>query len=87
MIRYTVLWSMAAESELATLWSSYRNRSDITRAADRIDSDLREDAHRKGFLLPRSLRMLSHSPLIVYFRVDEADRKVLVEGVQLTEVN
>jgi hypothetical protein len=87
MIRYTVLWSQAAENELAMLWCDYRNRSDITRATDRIDADLREDAHQKGLLLPRNLRMLSHSPLTAYFRVDQADRKVLVEGVQLTEVN
>ncbi len=87
MIRYTVLWSQQAENELAVLWIDYQNRHEITLDADRIDADLCEDAHLKGLAMTRNLRILSRSPLTVYFRIDRGDRKVLVEGVQLTETN
>jgi hypothetical protein len=87
MIRYTVLWGQSAENELASLWCDYPNRRDIAQAADQIDAELRENAHRKGLVLPHNLRTISSSPLTVYFRVSEADRKVFVEAVRLTETN
>jgi len=87
MIRYTVLWGQAAEAELATIWCDCPNRQDVNNATNRIDGELREDAHQKGFTLPRNLKSFSSPPLTVCFRVDEADRKVFVEAVQLTEIN
>jgi hypothetical protein len=87
MIRYTVLWRKDTENELAALWLDYPNRHEITQAADRIDAELRADAHEKGFLLPGNLRAFSSSPLTAYFRVDNVDRKVFVEAVRMTETN
>jgi hypothetical protein len=87
MIRYTVLWGQDAENELAALWLNYSNRQEITQAADQIDAELRENAHQKGYVLPRNVRTLSIPPLTAYFRIEHADRQVFVEAVQLTETN
>jgi hypothetical protein len=87
MIRYTVVWSEKAEFDLATLWLAYPRRQAITLAADQIDAELHEDAHLKGLVLPKTVRSISIVPLIAYFRVDEGDRKVLVEFIKLTEAN
>lgn len=87
MIRYTVLWSSAAENELAEIWHSSSDRRAITEAADRIDTELKTDAHKKGFPLPDRVQAVTCGPLGAYFRIDESDRKVLVACVQLTEVN
>jgi hypothetical protein len=87
MIRYTVLWSEQAEDELAILWSQSPQRREITQATDFLDSELQTDAHRKGVLHTHNLRAISRASVTLYFRVDEADRKVFVEAVRLTESN
>jgi hypothetical protein len=86
MIRYTVLWRKNVEDELARLWCDSPRRQDITAAADHIDAELSIDAHQKGTPLPGG-KCITVAPLIAYFRVDDADRKVLVEAVVLLESN
>ena len=87
MIRYTVLWQQEAEDELAKIWLDYPDRRRITRAADRIEAVLREDAGQKGLPMPSRAWVLTCSPLSVFFRIDEADRKVVVVGVTLSDTN
>jgi hypothetical protein len=82
-IRYTVLWRNEAESQLAEIWCDATNRAAISAAADQIDNDLGLDAHEKGDPSLHGARSLSYGPIVVDFRVDEGDRKVLVEGVRL----
>jgi hypothetical protein len=86
MIRYTVLWSEQAEDELA-LWSQSPHRHEIAQATDRLDAELQTNAHRQGVLHTHNLRAISRGPVTLYFRVDEADRKVFVDAVRLTESN
>jgi hypothetical protein len=87
MIRYTVLWSAQAEDDLAALWLRAAQRHEIAQATDHLDSDLQTDAHRKGVIHPHNLRAISRASVTLFFRVDEADRKVFVEAVRLTESN
>jgi hypothetical protein len=87
MIRYTVLWSEQAEDELALLWTHAPRRREITEATDFLDSDLHTNAHRKGIVCPHDIRAISRAAVTLYFRVDEADRKVFVESIRLTESN
>lgn len=65
IIRYTILclWRTDVEGELATLWCDSPERQAITIAVDRIDSELRIDAHRKGTEYPDGLRALVIAPL------------------------
>ena len=87
MVRYTVLRREPLVAELANLWATYHNRSELTAAVDRIDVALSVDAHTKGNVFRLGQRTISSGPVAVFFRVDEADRKVTVEDILLTEVN
>jgi hypothetical protein len=87
MDRYTVLWREELVEKLAGLWPNYHDRSRLSSAADQIDDDLSVDAHLKGSLFKAGQRSLVRGPLVVFFRVDEGDRKVMVEGISLTEAN
>ena len=85
MIRFTVLWRKELPGELATLWCDSSQRDEIAAAADQIVPELLIDAHLKGDILLAGQRQLTIGPLTVYFRVDEGDRKVFVEGIQLAK--
>lgn len=87
MVRYTVLWRKDLVDELANLWMTYHDRSALAAAADQIDIILATDAHLKGDLFKVGQRAISSGPLTVFFRVDQNDRKVMVEGIWLTESN
>jgi hypothetical protein len=87
MIRYTVLWSALAESELAALWTQSPQRREVTSAVDILDAELQTNAHQKGVLHVQNLRAISRASVTLYFRIDEADRKVFVDAVRLTESN
>jgi hypothetical protein len=87
MVRYTVLWRKELVDRLATLWATHYDRNSLTEAADQIDADLTVDAHLKGNLFKINQRSISRGPITVAFRVDEGDRKVVVEGVYLTDSN
>jgi hypothetical protein len=85
MIRYTVVWREDIQNDLAGLWLDTPNRQQITAAADRIDAELLIDAHVKGEDLGEGVKSLTCPPLIVHFRIDEGDRKVFVEAIDLLE--
>jgi hypothetical protein len=69
------------------IWLEAPRRDDIARATDHLDADLQIDAHRKGVMHPNNLRAVSRASVTLFFRVDEADRKVFVDAVRLTESN
>jgi hypothetical protein len=87
MIRFTVLWRQEVVSELAAIWSTYPDRNQITSAADKVDPALSVDAHPKGNIPYLRGKAITLHPLTIYFRVDEADRKVWVDAIELTETN
>jgi hypothetical protein len=87
MVRYTVLWRNELVDKLATLWATYHDRRSLAEAADEIDVFLATDAHLKGIQYKPGQKSTVCGPLTVLFRVDEGDRKVLVEGICLTESN
>jgi len=87
MVRYTVLWRTDVVNDLAALWIAYHERGKLTVATDQIDASLSTDAQLKGVQLRLAQKSLALGPLTVYFRVDEGDRKVTIEGICLTEAN
>jgi hypothetical protein len=48
MTRYTVVWHVDAENELAEQWLAANDRDAVTLATNTIDSHLAADADRKG---------------------------------------
>lgn len=85
MIRYTVLWREEVQDDLARVWIDSSNRQQLTAAADQIDAELLVDAHLKGDLISETTRLFTCAPLVVRFRIDEGDRKVFVEAIDLRD--
>jgi hypothetical protein len=78
---FTVLWTPAAEQELAAVWLSASDRNAINSAAHTIDALLRVDPQRRGESRHDSVRILFVPPMGIDFDVSEADRTVYVLSV------
>jgi hypothetical protein len=81
MTRYTDVWHLSAQDELAELWIAARDRSAITAEAHLIDVELSQDAAAKGVEVAEGLRAFFSPPLRILFSVDEGDRIVEVARV------
>ena len=79
---YTVVWRPKAKSDLALLWVESSNPSAITRAADRIDSQLRVAPTEVGESREERYRILCVLPLAVAYHISESDRLVTVVRVR-----
>jgi len=79
---YEVIWSTAAESELAELWVTARDRASLADAADRIDGLLRSAAHSAGESRVGDERIVISLPLIAFVRVDATARRVVVSRIR-----
>ena len=77
-MKYTVLWTPAAEEELAAIWIDAGDRSAVTSAAAAIDNLLSSDPESRGELRFDTVRTLCVSPVGIDFEVVEQDRIVWV---------
>ncbi len=75
---YTVIWRPSAERCLAEIWTNAEDRQTITDAANSVDALLRTDPTGVGESRVVNIRILTVSPLCVYYDVHEADRLVAV---------
>jgi hypothetical protein len=82
-VKFKVTWIPSAENRLAELWLGSRIASQITQAADRLDSLLVEDPFAVGESRSESLRIAFESPLAITFLVDENTREVVILHVWL----
>ena len=80
-MRSTVVWQPRAERELAKLWENSRDRSAVTRAADRSDDILASMPDRVGEERSDGRRVMFDDPLGIRFRVFLEDRLVRVSSV------
>ena len=80
-MNHTVVMTTAAERQLAELWLKDTQRSAVSRAADEIERRLRRDPEQQGESRDRGRRILIESPLSVLYRVEPADRKVVIVAV------
>ena len=81
MSRFTVVWARDAEDGLAEIWIGANNRSEVTQAVTRIDSELSFAANEKGKPLSEGLRRLEMRPLVAVYSLSEADRLVEIVGI------
>lgn len=79
---YTVAWTSTAEDALAAIWNDASDRSEVSEAADRIDSILRRDPDLRVRGLSEGLYALVQEPLAVLVEIDPDDRLVLVVQVR-----
>jgi hypothetical protein len=80
-MKYTVLWVRRAEAKLAQIWNQAADRTDVTQAANTIDTELHADPDNCGESRPDNLRIFIVSPLAVTFRIEADDRIVRVIDV------
>jgi hypothetical protein len=78
---FDVQWSHRAQTDLARLWNSARNRRVVTRAANEIDRLLELDAAKVGESRGPRERVLLESPLGVIYRVDARRHVVKVISI------
>jgi hypothetical protein len=83
MTRYTVVWHVDAQNQLAKLWMEAADRNAVTHAADAVDAVLVWDAPTKGIAVEGDLQELIHPPLQLLFGVSEPDRLVRIVNVEL----
>jgi hypothetical protein len=82
MNKFTVVWVPAAERELMELWLAGSNRADVNHAADEIDRRLAIDPLDEGESRSEGRRVLILAPLVVTYRVRNADKIVQVTHVR-----
>jgi hypothetical protein len=82
---YTVAWTPTAKSRLCQIWIDSQDRSPITAAADEFDAMLRVRPSDVGESREGETRILTVSPLSIYYQVRDADRCVDVWSVWVSE--
>jgi hypothetical protein len=78
---FTVVWEDIASDALAELWIRAEDRQAVAESANRIDRELRNDAHRKG-IQHGPFQAYYDEPLAVLFAVSIEDRMVRVLQVR-----
>ena len=79
-MRFTVIWSQAAQSQLAELWVNATDRNAVTRASHQIDQLLAIDPDQQGIDFYGDW-LLVVTPLQVVYRIIPADMQVVIDRV------
>ena len=82
-MRYTVVWSAAAEQRLAAIWANAVHREVIADVANSLDRELARNPAVVGESRPNSQRIAHCLPLGIRFQINENDRLVRVLTVWL----
>ena len=81
MKSFSVDWGLDDLEVLADIWLNSPDPNSVTRAQDRIDDRLESNPLAVGEHVAEGLRKIHLSPLLVYYSIDNANRKVEIEGV------
>jgi len=73
-----VIWTPAAEQNLATVWMDAHDRNAVTSAASIVDQLLAQEPETQGEVRFDTIRSFAVPPLGVDFEIVEADRMVYV---------
>jgi hypothetical protein len=78
-VNYSVVWTPAAEQELAAVWLAASERTAVTAVSYRLDQELSQDPYNVGF--DRDLpvnRTATDLPLGIDYEIVEDDKQVRV---------
>jgi hypothetical protein len=81
-MKYTVTWSLFAETQLADIWVRAFDKQAVTNASDEIDRQLKIDADRVGVPDLQGWRIIVVPPLAATFDVSVPDRLVTVLSIR-----
>ena len=82
---FTVLWTPRAERDLTSIWTSAKDRTAVSSAANGLDALLRSEPQNKGESRFGTVRVVFVPPLGIDLQVMEKDRKVYVLRVWRTD--
>ena len=83
-MRFTVVWSPDAESDLAHIWMRADDRSAVARATNELDRVLARDPNDQRESREEGVRVTFAGPLGINFEVNIADRQARAIAVWLT---
>jgi plasmid stabilization system protein ParE len=81
-MKYTVVWSPVAESDLAKLWMASSQPASIADAANLLDRALADSADTLGESRSGGRRIAFCVPLVIDFEFEESDRMAYVLAVR-----
>jgi hypothetical protein len=81
-MRYTVVWTSKAQSQLAEIWLEAKNRSAMSLVADELDELLSWDPLTAGEALYQMTRLFVRAPLAIIFEVIPDDRLERVRAIR-----
>ncbi|MDB5312566.1 MAG: hypothetical protein JWO38_6768 [Gemmataceae bacterium] len=81
-MNFSVIWTKAAKDQLAEIWIHHHDQKGVTAAAHRIDLLLGRDPANQGEDRPNNRRIMFESPLVVVYRIDTANNRVIVSYVR-----
>jgi hypothetical protein len=83
-MNFTVLWTAAAQQELAAVWLAAADREAVTTASYRIEVQIRANPLETGESRDENERIVFDPPLVVVYVVDEPNRTAWVTTVALS---
>lgn len=83
-MKFTVVWTPAAEQDLAALWLNADDRNAVSSAANSIERLLRHSPNAVGETFFDTVRTIVVPPLGVDYEVSDQDRLVYVLSVWTT---
>lgn len=81
-MKYTVVTSPVAEDYLARIWLAAPDKQRVTDAFDYMEGKLKYNPEAVGRLHPDGWRIFVVAPLVITFRIKEADRVVRILSVE-----
>lgn len=79
---FEVTLLQSAEDDLADIWLNASDRAAVSRVRATADQVLRRDPLGNGVLVAEELYRLTVAPLVYYYAVDAAQRRVEVSTVR-----
>lgn len=81
-MNYRVLWTKKAREQLAEIWLNSAQRSDVVSATNAIDALLGISPGSQGESRDDGRRVTFEWPLVVYFKIDEPGKRVIVSQIR-----
>ena len=86
MIRYTVVWHLRAEDQLAEIWLNAKDKANVSAASNAIESEVAIDPDLKGFEVVANVRVLVITPLAAVFEIFADDRLVRIAKISRVKI-
>lgn len=77
-MKFTVVWTDSAASELAAIWNASTDRAEVSNAANSLDASLANDPSSVGESRGGRTRIAIRAPLAILFDCDDDGRIVTV---------